>query len=223
METRKILFGTYDTAQNGLWTLTGCALSDPVQQTNYVQVLGRREGPLDLSTVLTDGDPVYDSRTLTVTLESSEGTRLDRESRISSMINWLDGWVQEIVLPDDSTRYLKGRVHVAKQYNDPAHAAVTVTAVCEPWRYNKTETKVTLTASSTSKTATLKNAGRLTVVPLIEITGSNASVKLGFGSASWTLSAGTYQLPDLILAQGDHSLTYSGTGTVKITYREAVL
>lgn len=222
MDKRKIIFGSYDTSLDGLWTLTSWSLSDPEMETYFVSVPGRKAGPLDLSTVLTDGDPTYNSRTLTVTLESSEGTYLEREERISAMINWLDGWRLEIVLPDDPDHYIVGLVSVQKEYNDLAHAAVTVTAICEPWRYNQLETVHTFDAAD-ALTVTLRNDGRLTVVPLLTISGADASVGLVFGSASWTLSAGTYKLPDLVLKQGDASLRFSGTGTIQITYREAVL
>ena len=220
MAKRKIIFGTYDTALTGLWTLTGWTFSPAVYQSNMVEVPGRKKGPLDLSTTLTDGEPIYGSRTLTVTLESSEGSRLAREARINTMVNWLDGWRVDIVLPDDDAHYITGRVHVAKEYNDPAHCAVTVTAICEPWRYNNNETVRTLTATEVDQVARLSNAGRLTVVPLLVVEGT---VSLKYGSLSWALSAGSYQLPDLVVAPGGADITYSGTGTLKFTYREALL
>lgn len=223
MEKRKLIIGTYDTADDGLWTLAGLEFSDPELLTYFVEVPGRKAGPLDLSTALTDGDPTYGSRTLTATLESSEGTYLDREERISAMINWLDGWRLEIVLPDDPDHYIVGRVSVAKDFNDPAHAGVTVTAVCEPWRYSFLERQYTLYALGTSQTVTILNVGRLTVVPLLTVTGTDASVRLVYGSSSWTLGPGTYKLPDMMLKQGDSQLLYSGTGTVQISFREGVL
>ena len=223
MANRKMIFGTYDTDTNGLWTLTEWELEPAQPITNLVEVPGRIKGPLDLSTVLTDGEPRFGSRTLVAVFESSEGDRLARKARIDTMVNWLTGWRMNIVLPDDPDRYLVGRITVEPLYNDLAHASVQVTAVCEPWLYNSEETVVELTAATTEKTATLSNPGRMTVVPLLEITGTGASVLIKFGTASWTLGPGTYQLPDLVLPQGDHLLTYSGTGSVKLTYREAVL
>lgn len=222
MEKRKIIYGTYDTAATGRWTLAHWELSAPAYRSNFVEVPGR-DGDLDLSTALTDGAPRYGNRTLVATLESSEGTRLERESQINIMTNWLDGWRTNITLPDDSLHYMTGRVSVAKLYNDPAHASVEVTAVCDPWRYNIHETVRTLTATAEAQVAVLVNDGRKTVVPVLEITGEGASVHLVFGSASWVLGVGTYQLPDLVLTQGGAEITYSGTGTLTFTYREAVL
>lgn len=219
---RKLIIGTYDTEVNGPWTLADWSLSDAPYQSQLVEVPGR-DGPLDLSTALTDGVPRYGSRTLTATLERSDGTRLDREAAINTMINWLDGWRMDLRLPDDDAHYLTGRVHVVKNYNDPAHASVTVTAVCDPWRYNNHETVLSFTAGETVQTAWLSNSGRRSVVPVLQITGDGAAVLLVFGSASWALGPGVYQLPDLVVHQGGISVEYSGTGVLSFTYREAVL
>jgi hypothetical protein len=164
IEKRKIIFGTYDTAEEGLWTLTGWALSDAEQKTEYLDLPGAN-GRLDVSTALTDGEPVYNDRTLTATFECSEGTRLEREDRISRMVNWLDGWRMNITLPDDPLHYVTGRVHVARLYNDMAHASVQVTATCDPWRYNVTETAVGLQATAAEQTTALINSGRRSMVP----------------------------------------------------------
>lgn len=219
MEKRGLTIGTYNTVEQ-LWTLTAWEFSAPEYQENFLTVPGR-DGALDLSAALTNGAPAYHSRTLTVKLECSEGTRLDREAAINTMVNWLDGWRQDIVLPDDPDHYITGRVSVAREYNDNAHAAVTVTAVCDPWRYAKEETLYTLTAEAGEKTAQLVNSGRRTVVPLLSITGG--TILLKYGAYSWALGDGIYQLPDLTLPQGGGTLTYSGTGTLRISYREAVL
>ena len=219
MEKRAIILGDYNTAARG-WTLTSWALSPARRKENLVDKPGGH-GHWDLSTVLTDGEPVYEARTLTATLECSEGDRLSREAEIDIMINRLDGWTMQIVLPDRPLQYLNGVVHVERLYNDMAHASVAVEITCEPWRYNAAETVISLTATAEAQTASIVNPGRRAVVPLLEIT--DGTVNLIFGSASWALAPGSYQLPDLRLTYGAHPLTYSGTGTVKIIFREAVL
>lgn len=221
---RTVQLGDYDTAAHGLWTLTGWKFPEPEVVQNIVNVPGRMLGPLDLSTALTDGQPVYGPRPLTVTLESSEGTREARETRISEMVNKLHGQRVNFVLPDHPLHYGTGRLRVETLYNDLAHASVQVTGTCEPWLYAKDETVVQLQATATAQTARLRNAGAMPVVPLVEITAADgATVSLVFGAYSWALGAGDYKLPDLALLPGDHVITYSGAGTAKITYREAVL
>lgn len=222
MDRRKIILGTYDTDLNGPWTLAEWKLSPAIRKSEMIPVPGR-DGDLDASTILTDGEPRYESRTLTARLERSDGTRLERKDAIDVMINWLDGWTMDIILPDDAGHYITGSVHVEEEYNDMAHAAVNVSAIVDPWRYNKNETVLAFTAAAAAQPARLTNNGRRTVVPLIEVSGDGASVNLVHGTASWALGPGTYQLPDLIVRQGGADITYSGTGVISFTYREAVL
>lgn len=222
MEKRRLILGNYDTDFDGAWTLASLQLTDPEYQAHFQEVIGR-DGPLDFSTVLTDGVPRYGIRTLTATLESSEGTRQDRQYRISEMVNTLDGWRLDIQHPDYPGHYLTGRIHVAVDYNDLAHAAVTVTAVCDPWLYSRAETVHTLTAAAEAQTVALVNTGRRVVVPQAVVTGADASFLIEYGTISLALGPGTYMLPDLLLHPGKTVVTYRGTGTAKISYREAVL
>ena len=219
MEKRKILFGDYDTAHHG-WTLTGWELAAAEQKTKYID-RPNGDGAWDLSTSLSDGQMRYKNRAFTATFECSEGTRLEREEIIRKMINGLDGMQLEIRLPDDDYHYVVGRLHVVRGYNNLAHAAVTVTATCEPWKYANAETVVTVTATTQKQRVTLYNSGRRAVCPIIKVTGS--SVLLEYGTESMAMSDGAYQWPSILLTPGSHTLVYSGAGTVTFTYREAVL
>lgn len=222
MVKRTLVLGDYDTARDGLWTLSALTLSDPEYQSKFTEIPGR-DGPLDQSTVLTDGIPRYGSRTLTATLESSEGTREEREVRISKMINALDGRRMNIIHPDHPQHYLTGRVSVQYGYNDMAHGAVTVTAICDPWLYATIERMYTVEASETVQLLGLNNDGRRIVYPEVTVSGEGASVLLVYGDTSVTLAAGTYKLTGLTLNPGVTPVNYSGAGTIQITYREAVL
>ena len=223
VEKRRIVFGDYDTARDGLWTLTGWSFEEPEVQTSYVSIPWYSLGGLDLSTVLTNGDPRYDRRTLAATFECSEGTRDDRNLIISQMVNKLHGQRVDIVLPDDPSRYIAGRVGIKSVYSDMAHASVEVTANCEPWRYSKIETSIELLVSEHARTDVLCNRGRKALVPELTVSGYKANVHLTSGDLSWTLTPGKYRLPDLVLPTGSTAITYSGSGTVVITYREAIL
>ena len=142
MEKRSATIGGYVTADHG-WTLAGVSLTAPEQKTNYIEKTGG-DGSWDLSTVMTDGIPRYKNRTLTVTLENSQGPREDREALISDLVNQLDGLEHRIELPDHPDHFLVGRVHVSVEYSTLAHARVVITGTVEPWFYKNFETVVTL-------------------------------------------------------------------------------
>lgn len=219
MQKRRIIIGDYDTAAHG-WTLAAWQLGAAEQKTNYLEKPSG-DGSWDLSTTLTDGVPKYRNRELSVVLECSEGTRLEREETIRRMINALDGLRWEIRLPDDDHHHVEGRVHVVRDYNDLAHASVSITAVCDPWKYANAETVVALTATAQKQTVTLHNQGRRAIVPTLKVEGS--SVLIEYGNGSTAMSTGTYQWPNLLLTPGPHAVVYSGQGTLVVTYREAVL
>ena len=222
IQKRKTIIGAYNTAENG-WTLSYWYLSPPEKKTNMVDKPAG-DGVWDISTVLTDGIPIYKMRSLSVTLERSDGTRESREEAIRSMISQLDGYTHKILGPDDAAHYLNGSVSVARLYNDMAHASVSITGTVDPWLYAVEETVIQLTPTQLEQTENLVNSGRKVVVPVIEVTGTG-TVHLTYGTASRAVSAGTYLWPDLLLLPGESQLKYyaDGDAVVKITYREAVL
>jgi hypothetical protein len=218
MQKRTIIFGSYNTAEHG-WTLGQWTLTDAEQKTNYVEKPAG-DGSWDLSTAQTDGIPRYKNRTLTVPLECSKGTREDRLSLVSEMVNQLDGFEWQIVLPDHPDHYLVGRLRVAVNYCDLAHAMVTVTGNVEPWLYSARENITEIVGTGLEGEVYLYNRGRKAVVPTLMVEGD---IRLSIGEASVLLDEGVYKWPSLLLLPGHTHLRYSGTGTLTVTFREAVL
>ena len=128
-------------------------------------------------------------------------------------------------------------MRVERIYNDMAHASVRVVAMCDPWRYNNTDTVVALQATATPQTATLVNSGRRAVAPVLTVSGGD--VNITFAGVPRALSPredgspNVYTdipelylppaLPDLYPSPRTFPLTYSGEGSILLTYREAVL
>lgn len=140
MKKRQLILNDYRTAEDGLFTLSACKITKAAQEQTFVKVPGRF-APLDLSTVLTDGQPYYGNAKLDAVLESSEGTRAERQERIEHLKNLLDGQIAKIVHPDFPGRYMVGRVEVIPDFNGLAYCSVALSAVLEPWLYNNEETQ----------------------------------------------------------------------------------
>jgi hypothetical protein len=136
------------------------------------------------------------------------------------MVNQLDGYTATIIHPDHPKQYMTGRLQVIPDYNNLVHCRVKLSAVCEAWLYNREETTATVNLTTNKQTVALKNKGRLSVAPIVKVTGS---ATLTYNEYTATLSAGTYTPPWLCLTPGEHLVEYSGTGSVTFTYREAVL
>ena len=215
MKKRSVSFGDYVTAEYG-WTLAVCKLSDPKPKQKYVEKTAG-DGSWDWTAVLTDGVPTYKDRTLTVSLECSEGTRDDREELINDLTNLLDGLKWKVVLPDRPDHYLIGRLSVAVEYSDLAHARVTVTGICEPYFYSKKETLHCLPAANVAKSVRIRNDGRKTVIPTLAgpatVVCNGKSIVLGTEETTWS---------EMVLKPGITSFEYVGEA-LTIRYREAVL
>lgn len=218
IKKRTAILGTYNTAEYG-WTLAEFKLSKAEQKLKYIEKVGG-DGSIDVSTVLTDGIPRYKNRDLSITLECSQGNREHRQQMISHMINLLDGFEWPIVPPDHPDYFLTGRLHIEKKYSDLAHASVVVTGSVAPWLYKRRETVKEGTASIKPQNLLLRNEGRLAVVPRVAIDGN---ICITYGETVMQLPVGVYDLPSLLLTTGDHYITYSGEGTLRISYREGVL
>ena len=73
--------------------------------------------------------------------------------------------------------------------------------------------------SNETKSLTLPNK-RMRVSPTLVVTGS---VTMTFEGKTYTLQAGEQQLLNFVLSEGNNTVSFSGTGSVKITYRQGAL
>ena len=215
---RGVYFNDYHTNNDWGLILNSKKLDPPTPKVVKVSVDGR-DGDLDLSEALT-GEIRYENRGAEFTFLITEGSQADREYMINNIINTIHGRTCKIVLPDDLERYLIGRCTVSGIMNDKAYGSFSVSANCEPYRYSIYETKRTIDLTNVATEIALVNSGRKTVVPTIVI---DDTANITFGNTTLSLSAGTYQIPALKLTSGVNTIAVSGSGTLALSYREAVL
>lgn len=221
MTKRALKFGRYSTASDG-WTLAALTLAYPERRVCDVE-LPYADGSIDLMDAISD-EPRYSVRELTATLELSGGTREERTAKIRKIINAYHGRTVHIGLPDDSDYLLTGRLSFAVQYNDRAHAAVNISAICQPWRNAAASRIVKATVSaSAAVTVTLPNDGGKRLAPTITVDSDNDITITLENYTTVTLSSGTTVLPELQIPPGGTSCTLSGVGTVSFRYVEAIL
>jgi hypothetical protein len=216
---RGVRFGDRHTAEDWGLIMNEKVVSPPLPKTNYVSVPGR-DGDIDLSEALS-GVVNYQDRTASFTFLLTNGSHADREALISEIVGTLHGQSMEIEDTDDYPGYyLTGRITVQEVANNAAYGTIKLQAVCRPWRYAVNETIKPVTLSSAKKTVNVVNKGYKTVTPSVTVTGS---VTIKYGTTSTSLSSGTYTLPGFSLKPGLNTVTVSGSGTLEIRYREAIL
>ena len=218
MKRRLFLLDNHNTWYDWRCTVTAKNVPPADVKTNYVEIAGAH-GALDLSEALT-GEPVYGTRKITASFMCSEGSHDDRCRLLRQIRTALHGRRVRIVEPDDPDHYLVGRVAVLEPVNGLAFLTFNIEATCDPWRYAINETRRAVTVKSGSIDLVVRNEGDRTVCPVIEVTGS---VSLTHQGVTTQLRTGGYQLTNLRLPHGPSVIRLAGSGSVVLTYREAVL
>ena len=220
MVLRGVRFGEHHTAEDWGLIMNEKIVSPPVPKTNYITVLGR-DGDLDMTEDLS-GVVNYQDRTAQYTFILADGSHEDREALIAQIMGLLHGRKLEIVDEDDYPGYyMVGRLSVTEVTNSNAYGIIRIEAICQPWRYSQTykTREATVTAGGASVTLNLINAGYKTVSPTLTVSGT---VTVTYRSVAKTLSSGSYILPDIRFTPGANSLVVSGSGTLTVTYQEAI-
>lgn len=220
MKLRGVQFGDYHTAEDWNLILHEKTITPPEPKTNYVSVPGR-DGDIDLTEALS-GLVNYRDRTGSFTFLLTDGSHADREELISEIVGVLNGQRLQYIDTDDyPDYYMTGRFTVKSVTNNNAYGTIQLEAVLNPWRYaiNPKSQTVTVTSSDGTVPVVLSNAGYKTLTPTITVTGT---INLTYGTTTTALSAGTYTLPGLQLSPGANSLSVSGSGSITITYTEAI-
>jgi phage-related protein len=127
-----------------------------------------------------------------------------------------------VVCNDEPELYAVGTIECTPAY-DPLTGAGQLALSCsdgDSYRYHVEETTVVVSGSSTVSL----NNDYMPVVPVVTTTADTAlSWKVGTDTFQKTVSAGTWEFPELELAAGKNTVKISGTGTTTFRYREGRL
>lgn len=197
--------------------LTDKNVTPPEPKTYYVDIDGM-DGTLDLSESLT-GQVVYKDRTVSAKFWTDHGNRSDRNYLLRKIRQAIDGRKVKIVEPDDPDHYFFGRVRIKDEVNNLAYAEISIECVCEPYRYNLTDSvRNVVVKEGQAINLVFTNNGHKIVTPEIKVTGS---IELTFNGSKTSLVAGTYKITDLRLLPGSNVVGISGSGSATFTYKEA--
>ena len=195
--------------------LTKASIPLPSVKTSSVDIKGA-DGILDLSEVLT-GDVCYGNRDIELTFAMMEDK--DYYSVVSDIANYLHGKKVTMKLTNDDEYFYSGRATINDWDYSPGKGALVIAISAEPYKYSVTESNVFVNLNNETKSLTLPNM-RMRVAPTLVVTGS---VTMTFEGNTYTLQTGEQQLLNFLLSEGDNNVSFSGTGTVKINYRQGAL
>ena len=215
---RAIQFNDKHTAEDWGLILTAKKRNPPTPKYEKISIDGR-DGEIDLSRALT-GEIKYKNTDASYSFLLSKGTQAEREELLSEIINFIHGNILNIIEPDDQYHYIVGDCIVENVVNNKAYASFTVSADCEPYKYAIEETNRYISLTSSITDIVITNTGTKILIPTLTV---NGSVNLTVGSSSVALSSGQYKLTSLKLKPGANTISVSGSGSLIVSYREAIL
>lgn len=210
------------------WTLSFGKVSKPEPIEEYTTVPGRTTGALDMSTALTDGEVLYNNRTLEIVLENSNGTRAERYAKYRALVSAYAGKKCRVTLPDYPDYFVTGRLKFSLETHDLAHTIVRITATVEPWFYSVGGASIPYQVSQSAfTTRNYNNEGDMTLRPYsVEVVqpGGSGTVTIAAVDDSWTytLGVGSYIIPELVAPPGDNAIfKHKGALAVKLHFKYA--
>lgn len=200
------------------WLRESIDFPTPQPQSETVVVPGRNS-PIRFTEAL--GMVSFHPRAFTIVL-SMLGTRSTFNEKAANIVNQFAGRLVQVALSEELDFYCVGTIEVSPAY-DPMNDKGTLTISCSDGDSYRYHTEKTIVAISGNRTATLQN-DYMPVVPIITTTAETTlSWKIGTDSFSKTVSAGTWEIPELQLSHGDNSVKIVSAGTTTFEYREGRL
>ena len=190
----------------------------PQSQRNTITVPGRNS-PIRFTEAL--GRVAYQPRSFDMTF-SMLGDRADFDRLVSGVVNRFAGQLCRVTLTEEPTLYALGTIEADSIY-DPLTGKGQLMLSCadgDAFLYYVEETVESINGSGT---VTLQN-DYMPVVPVITTTAETTLRWTIDGEAFHeTVSAGTWEIPELELRHGDNSMSVTGEGTTTFTYRQGRL
>ena len=200
------------------WLRETVSFPTPQSQSNTITVPGRNS-PIRFTEAL--GRVAYQPRSFDMTF-SMLGDRADFDMLVSLVVNQFAGKLCRVTLTEDPTLYAVGTLEAAPTY-DPLTGKGTLELSCTDGDAFLYYVEETVESISGSGTAVLVN-DYMPVVPVIAATAETTLRWVIDGeSFQKTVSAGTWEIPELELRHGDSTVSVTGEGTTTFTYRQGRL
>lgn len=200
------------------WLRESINFPTPQSQTDTLVVPGRNS-PIRYTQAL--GRVSYQPRSFEILL-SVLGSRAAFNEKVSEVANRFAGQLLPVICSEEPELYALGTLELAPTY-EPLTGKGQLTLSCsdgDAYRYHVQETLVTVTGSGT----VILDNDYMPVVPVITVTAETAlNWQVGGDTFQKSVSAGTWEFPELELQAGRNTLSVIGTGIITFRYREGRL
>ena len=189
------------------------------QSQSEILVVPGRNSPIRYTKAL--GRVAYQPRSFDLTF-TMHGSRAEFDSMVSEVTNRYAGQLVQVICTEEPTLYVTGTVEAAPTYDPKTGKGTLVLSStdADAFRYHVDETVVTITGSGT----VILTNDYMPVVPVVRTTAETAFAwTVGSDTFRKSVSAGTWEFPELELPHGDNTITITGSGTTIFTYREGRL
>lgn len=186
----------------------------PEQKTNMVDVIGAN-GSVDLSTVLTDGNPVYNNRKATFSLGVRSGAVTQR-----TLSAELHGRIVGVSKTDEADGYLEGRVALSDFKPYPSgDFTFKLTIDAQPfWTANAEKSLSFNPATGNGKNIMITNANQKWAAPVVSVSGGVVDI-VSAGTHFQIVDGAQKVIPGIILKSGDNAFTLIGAAAALVTFK----
>lgn len=200
----------------------------PAVKDNNIEIPGT-DGYLDMTDYF---GTRYENRTLKIECDVEDRSYENWVSKVSQISNYLHGKKRDLVFDWDPGYYYTGRGAVKVEKDNRTYSTIILEFDCEPYKYEIYDSSGNWLWNPFSFIdGVIRNYGNLevngtlelqvigsamSVVP--EITAS-AAMNVTYGSETYSLLPGLNYLLDLEITEGEHTMTFTGNGTVSVLYR----
>ena len=190
----------------------------PQSQSNTITVPGRNS-PIRFTEAL--GRVAYQPRSFDMTF-SMLGDRADYDLLVGQVVNQFAGKLCRVTLTEEPTLYALGTLEAAPSY-EPLTGKGTLELSCidgDAFLHHVEETVVNFSGGGT---VILAN-DFMPVVPVITV-AAETTLRWTIDGEFFqkTVSAGTWEIPELELRHGNNTVSITGEGITTFTYREGRL
>ena len=224
-----VKFGDIKSYDDWKLKLLDVKISFPAVKEKNIDIPGM-DGVLDLSTLLT-GDVQYQNRTVQYTFDVQDNVR-SWAAMISNIANYLHGRNHKIIHDFDAGYYYEGRLSIDTTKSSQLLSRLVITGDVDPYKYEINDgTEKWKWDPFSLRDGIIREYGNIAIngsgtvniigrrkraIPTITC---NEPMVLTYGKLTLNLPAGITKVYELQLGEGEHTLTFTGNGTVTISYR----